>query len=293
VSRHGLGGDYALSFVTRRWRVTDSNLWFPVRRTMLFEASRLTAPALPLRQRGGFYVRGTKSSNPLSSSRESVSRAKLPCDFRSRRSAPGASRGGNPALGSTPEDLIAYLGGDWLRVRRAENLVKLLEQAKARLAERNVQEPIPASLSIAFPILRDAADEDREELVDLWARLLANAMDPNLNSVRQSFIEAVKKMDPMDAVVLRHLHEAKITLVSDYSAPSSTGTTGITNIAREIDRRDDEVEVSIRHLKDLLFVDEHSFIEGEDDEQHERLSWWVNAAGREFLRACYPKVKTE
>ena len=24
------------------------------------------------------------------------------------------------ALGSTPEDLIAYLGGDWLRVRRAE-----------------------------------------------------------------------------------------------------------------------------------------------------------------------------
>jgi hypothetical protein len=195
------------------------------------------------------------------------------------------------ALGSTPEDLIAYLGGDWLRVRRAENLVKLLEQAKARLAERNVQEPIPASLSIALPILRDAADEDREELVDLWARLLANAIDPNLNSVRQSFIEAVKKIDPPDAVVLRHIHEAKIALVYSGGAPSSTGTIGITNIAREIDRRDDEVEVSIRHLKDLLFVDEHSWIEGEDDEQHERLSWWVNAAGREFLRACYPEVK--
>ena len=39
VSRHGLGGDYVLSFVTRSGRVTDSNLWFPVRRTMLFEAS--------------------------------------------------------------------------------------------------------------------------------------------------------------------------------------------------------------------------------------------------------------
>ena len=27
------------------------------------------------------------------------------------------------ALGSTPEDLVGYLGGDWLRVRRAENLL--------------------------------------------------------------------------------------------------------------------------------------------------------------------------
>jgi hypothetical protein len=68
------------------------------------------------------------------------------------------------ALGSTPEDLIAYLGGDWLRVRRAENLVKLFEEARRRLADRNVKEPIPASLSVALPILQSAADEDREEL---------------------------------------------------------------------------------------------------------------------------------
>ena len=83
------------------------------------------------------------------------------------------------ALGSTPEDLIAYFGGDRLRVRRAENLVRLLEEAR-RLADWNVDKPTPASLSVAIPILRNAADEDREELVDLWARLFANAMDPKL-----------------------------------------------------------------------------------------------------------------
>lgn len=35
------------------------------------------------------------------------------------------------ALGSTPEDLVAYLGGDWLRVRRAENVVRLMMEAQA------------------------------------------------------------------------------------------------------------------------------------------------------------------
>jgi hypothetical protein len=30
------------------------------------------------------------------------------------------------ALGSTPEDLIGYFGGDRLRVRRAENMARML-----------------------------------------------------------------------------------------------------------------------------------------------------------------------
>jgi hypothetical protein len=34
------------------------------------------------------------------------------------------------ALGSTPEDLVAYLGGDWLRVRRAENIIRLFDSGE-------------------------------------------------------------------------------------------------------------------------------------------------------------------
>ena len=76
------------------------------------------------------------------------------------------------ALGSMPEDLVGYLGGDWLTVRRAVNIINMFKKAGQELAARHVEEPIPASLSIALPLLRGAADEDREELVDLWARLL-------------------------------------------------------------------------------------------------------------------------
>jgi hypothetical protein len=102
------------------------------------------------------------------------------------------------ALGSTPEDLVGYFGGDRLRVRRAENMARMMSESQERLAAWGVEETKPATLSIALPILQGAADEDREELVDLWARLLANAMDPNMNSVRYSFVDAVKNMDPID-----------------------------------------------------------------------------------------------
>src|SRR6266852_1851280 len=80
------------------------------------------------------------------------------------------------ALGSTPADLVGLLGGDWLRVRRAENTVRMLHRAEERLKARGIKDPEPASLTIALPIFRAAADESREQLQDLWARLLAAAM---------------------------------------------------------------------------------------------------------------------
>jgi hypothetical protein len=198
------------------------------------------------------------------------------------------------ALGSTPEDLVGYFGGDRLRVRRAENMARMMYEARERLAARGVEETKPATLSIALPILQGAADEDRDELVDLWARLLANAMDPTLNSVRQLFIDAVKRMDPLDAVVLRYIDENKIGIVIAGGRPREGQPIGCDHIGRAIDRRYDEVELSILQLKDLGFFEEHRYTEEDaDHEKYTHLQWWVTAACREFLRACYPEVKIE
>jgi hypothetical protein len=174
-----------------------------------------------------------------------------------------------------------------LHIRRAENIVKVLYDARERLAAWGVEETKPATLSIALPILQGAADEDRDELVDLWARLLANAMDPKLNSVRHSFIDAVKRMDPLDAVVLRYIHENKIAIV--WGEPRKG--LGCDNIGRAIDRRYDEVELSILHLIDLGFFKEVRY--AEEDQEYTWLQWRVTIAYREFMRACYPEVTPE
>jgi hypothetical protein len=187
------------------------------------------------------------------------------------------------ALGSTPQDLIAYLGGDWLRVRCVENLVKLFERARQRLADWHVSEPRPAALSIALPILQGAADEDREELADLWARLLANATDPNMNNVRHSFIAAVKNMDPQDAVVLRFVAENRLTVIRYRERAQENSSTHIGALANNLKRRIDEIHLSLEHLKEMGLLVGMSRPDGGAD-------YHLTLINREFMRACYPEI---
>ena len=69
-------------------------------------------------------------------------------------------------FGTVPEDIVALLGGNWLRVRRAENLLVTLEKARERLEKRGIKVE-PTSLSIGLPILIAAADESRDELQEI------------------------------------------------------------------------------------------------------------------------------
>jgi hypothetical protein len=57
------------------------------------------------------------------------------------------------ALGSTPEDLVGYYGGDRLRIRRAKNIARMMFEARARLATMGIDKTKPATLSVALPIL--------------------------------------------------------------------------------------------------------------------------------------------
>ncbi len=151
------------------------------------------------------------------------------------------------SLGSVPEDIVGYLGGDWLRVRRAENIAEMMQRAKGRLEARGVAETTPASLTIALPVLRGAADESRPVIQDLWARLLAAAMDPSReNRVRQRFSEAIERMDPPDALVLASLPDRR------------GGVTGTDRnaVAQQLGISRDELEISLKNLIRLELLSE-------------------------------------
>src|SRR5271155_3893128 len=187
-------------------------------------------------------------------------------------------------FGELPTDLVGVVGGAWLHERHIRLRDALRRRTEQILRERDIQEARELSPNVAAALISGAQEEGRPELMELWARLLANAMDPSMNTVRHSFIEAVRKMDPMDAIVLRYLYEAKMTVVRRGRAPDpiTNQTTGIENISTEIGRRKDEIEVSLRHLKDLSFFD---YAHPSDP-----TAWYLNATSREFLWACYPEV---
>jgi Abortive infection alpha len=134
--------------------------------------------------------------------------------------------------------LLGYLVGDRIKARRIERIAILWKKTRERLRETD-----PPSLKYAIPILQAAADEENEELQDLWSRLLAAAMDPNRqNSMRQSFIQAVKQLDPLDALVLKAIRD-------NGSGPWVPN--GRSAVASKLNCSVDEVRVSFDHLAEL------------------------------------------
>ena len=143
-------------------------------------------------------------------------------------------------LGDIPKDLLGLLVGDRVKAKRIERIEMLWRQTRERLGDRGVADPEPPSLKYAIPILEAAADEENEELEDICSRLLAAAMDPSgRDAMRQSFIQAVKQMDPMDALVVKAVREAG-------------GTSWEPNrrawVASKLNCCTDEVIVSFAHL---------------------------------------------
>lgn len=154
------------------------------------------------------------------------------------------------ALGSTPKDLIGYLGGDWLRLRRAKNIAEMLGRTRKQLEDWGVKDPEPASLTLALPILRGAADESRGELQELWARLMAAALDPlRSGRVRQEFAEVISKMDPVDVLVLEFLNN-KTVKNKVYDGGAQFGEYAI-----KLEVSKDEFETSVWNLGRLALFE--------------------------------------
>jgi Abortive infection alpha len=106
------------------------------------------------------------------------------------------------ALGGVPENLLGLLVGDWLIHKRVRRWAGLQAETLRILEQRKVQEPYEdISPSVAIPLIEAALDEDREGLKDIWAKLLASAMDPKRKDyVRRDLMEAVKALEPLDAL---------------------------------------------------------------------------------------------
>src|ERR1700731_1186293 len=99
-------------------------------------------------------------------------------------------------LGNLPHNLVGFID-DWVAHKRARRWAELQAETDKILRERGVENQEDVSPSVAIPLIAAAIDEDREILKQMWAKLLAAALDPNRTaSVRPALIAALKQMDP-------------------------------------------------------------------------------------------------
>jgi Abortive infection alpha len=170
-------------------------------------------------------------------------------------------------LGTTPEDAVGLIIGDPLHFVRTAAALKYDEWITKLHRNRGVT-PQPVSLSLAIPLLRAAYDESRPELQELWAQLIAAAMDPQrANRVRRSFIDTLQRLDPLDALIVRELYKLSGNRSSRQSLVPILGVEDI------------EIELSILNLVDLRCVDGPV---GSDAS----LGFSLTSYGRELVRAC-------
>ena len=180
-------------------------------------------------------------------------------------------------FGTTLQDTVGVVGGDWLHHIRIRNAAKLAQRTEEILRDRGiVEQTIPMSPSVALPLLHAAQDETRQELQEMWARMLANGMDPTRRySVRQSIISAVKSLDPPDAVVLQKAFDVSSSEQKSSDFSGFAEALGITN---------DELQLSISNLSRLGCISGTSSRHVEGVEIIDSVS--LTVLGREILRAC-------
>ena len=103
----------------------------------------------------------------------------------------------------------------------------------------------PVPLKFAVPLLEAAAYEENEDLHDYWARLLANAMDPNNEQkMRQALISIFKDMESIDAHIIKYFYENAVASNND----PKNWTPSISLIAKYFEIEVDDCESSIRNL---------------------------------------------
>ena len=180
-------------------------------------------------------------------------------------------------FGTLPEDVVGVVGGDWLHHIRIRNASKLAQRTEEILYNRGIlNQTEPMSPSVALPLLHAAQDEAREQLREMWARMLANGMDPNRRgSVRQSVIAAVKGFDPLDALLLQKAFDM---------SPNKGKSSDFPGFEKELNATSDEVQLSISNLSRLGCISGTSSKFEGGIEITTEVSF--TPLGREVLRAC-------
>lgn len=105
---------------------------------------------------------------------------------------------------------------DNMKLRRLANRLKLYDKAEKLLRERGLDGPTrEVPVKFALPLVTYATLEEDEELQDIWAQMLANAVDASSKvELRTTYIDILKDLTTSDAQIL-----SKIGKLSDSDLP--------------------------------------------------------------------------
>jgi hypothetical protein len=162
-------------------------------------------------------------------------------------------------IGKPLEQMGLYLG-DTIEFYRYRHLLKLRDKVDAIHQQRKLRGKIrQIELRHAIPLLDYASREDDELLQDMWARLIADATDPDkLFDLKKILIEVLGSFEPLDAKILMRIGGKRFRQVT----PSLRG------IVKDLGVPEPDARLSLQNLvrlRCITYKSSHDFLFPMDD----------------------------
>lgn len=124
----------------------------------------------------------------------------------------GAGRQIGQALGNTAESIIMATFGDRATRWRIENLAAESQKCINNLQKRgytNTKELRELLPKLGLLYVEQASLEDNETLQEVWANLLANALDPqrDFSEFHYAFMDVIRGLSPIEAQLLKYFFQ--------------------------------------------------------------------------------------
>lgn len=118
-----------------------------------------------------------------------------------------------------PVDVTVGILSDKLKFMRWERQMRLHDRWKAILHERGIKNTSHVlSPKLALPIIENASLEEDDVLQDLWADLLATAMDPErCDNLRAAYIEILRQLEALDVTILYNSYKQYVDFLNKKS----------------------------------------------------------------------------
>lgn len=174
-----------------------------------------------------------------------------------------------------------------LRVWAARNLYRCKEKLDAENTRRRLAGNTPIPIRFALPALAKIAEEDDEDILELWARLLANLQDPERRlKPNKVFVHVLSEMEPLDAATLRYAsQELRIEQATQDAARTMVVMRGkkLQAAADHLRASPAEMRLSLQNLTRLGCFDYVGAHVASEDPNRYTSAWIFDASGAYFL----------
>ncbi|MEE9209534.1 MAG: Abi-alpha family protein [Kiloniellales bacterium] len=159
-------------------------------------------------------------------------------------------------LGTVPEDVIGFLIGDPLHELRQHTLTGILRAVFEKLRKRGVETAKPIRPGPGKEAFEAASLETDETLQDMWAELLANAMDATKHmTLRKLLIDTLRKFEPADALVFQKMGRQHVSTSALPERASVGGRLSISILAEILKERETFIALAFDNLDRLRCIE--------------------------------------